>query len=192
MKVFADNGVGVAHCAHTIPRLGFPLTRISAMRQTGVTIGLGVDGCASNDSGSILQDLRLALILHRIGTPAGSDTEQLWLSPYDALLMATRNAARIIGRKDIGQLAVGMSADIAAFKLDRIGYAGSYGDPLSAFLMAGCDPYAHLTMVNGDVVVWKGKLKHSDEGRIFSDATAATERLIKQANWLQTRSTAQQ
>ncbi|MDF2118018.1 amidohydrolase family protein [Roseiarcaceae bacterium H3SJ34-1] len=182
MKVFADNGVGIAHCAHTIARLGFPLTRISAMRRYGVAVGIGVDGCASNDSGSILHDLRLALILHRIGTPLGTDTQEAWLSPYDALLMATRDGARIIGRNDIGRISVGCAADIAAFRLDRVGYAGSWGDPLSALLLAGCDPYAHLTMVNGAVVVWNGRLVNADETAIISKASQATRRIIDRAS----------
>jgi len=184
MRAFADNGVGVAHCAHTLPRLGFPLTRISQMRKFGVAIGIGVDGCASNDSGSILHDLRLALILHRAGTPAGTDTQAAWLSPYDALLMATRDGARIIGRSDIGQLAPGFAADIAAFKLDRVGYAGSYGDPLSALLLAGCDPYAQMTMMGGSVVVWNGEFTQHDESVIMTEASAATERIIRRANMI--------
>jgi len=179
MKEFSDNDVGVAHCAHTIPRLGFPLTRISAMREHGVTVGIGVDGCASNDSGSILHDMRLALLLHRIGTPAGSDTEECWLSPYDILLMATRNGAAILGRSDIGQISTGKEADIAAFKLDRVGYAGTWRDPLAALLLAGCDPYAYLTMTSGRVVVFNGQLVSFDEKRILADAYAATETLIR-------------
>lgn len=179
MKEFADANVGVAHCAHTIPRLGFPLARISAMREHGVAVGVGVDGCASNDSGSILHDMRLALLLHRIGTPLGTDTETAWLSPYDVLLMATRNGAAILGRTDIGQISVGKAADIAAFKLDRVGYAGTWRDPLGALLLAGCDPYAHLTMANGCIVVLNGQLISADEKRIGLDAHRATEFLIR-------------
>lgn len=178
MKAFSDAGVGVAHCAHTIPRLGFPLTRISALRKFGVSVGIGVDGCASNDSGSILHDLRLALILHRIGATAGTNTDQEWLSPYDALLMATRTGARILGRNDIGQVATGKAADLAAFKLSRVGYAGTWGDPLGALLLAGCDPYAHLTMVGGKVVVHNGKLLSVNEDAVCSRSRIATEKLL--------------
>jgi 8-oxoguanine deaminase len=181
MESFADAGVGIAHCAHTIARLGFPLTRISAMRQFGVAVGIGVDGCASNDGSSILHDLRLALILHRVGTPSGTDIEPAWLSPYEALLMATRDGARIIGRGDIGQISVGYTADISAFKLDRLGYAGSWGDSLSSLLLAGCDPYPHLRMVGGGVVVWNGRLVQANENSIILEAASATERILVRA-----------
>jgi cytosine/adenosine deaminase-related metal-dependent hydrolase len=181
MKEFAQAQVGVAHCAHTIARLGFPLTRISAMREHGVAVGIGVDGCASNDSGSILHDMRLALLLHRVGTPAGTDTERSWLSPYDVLLMATRNGAAILGRDDIGQISPGKAADIAAFKLDRVGYAGTWRDPLGALLLAGCDPYAHLTMIDGRIAVLNGQLVAADEQRIVSDAHRATESLLRKS-----------
>jgi 8-oxoguanine deaminase len=92
MRRLGDAGVGVAHCAHTVPRLGFPVTRIATLRRSGVVVGIGVDGSASNDSGSLLHDLRLALILHRAGTAPGTDAETAWLSPDDALWMATRRA----------------------------------------------------------------------------------------------------
>src|SRR6185295_2157166 len=129
MQAFADNGAGIAHCPRTIPRLGFPLTRISAMRKYGVKVGVGVDGAASNDSGSLIGDMRLALILHRIGTPAGTDTEKEWLEPVDVLQMATATAASILGRDDIGRIAPGCRADIAAFSLQRVDYAGGITDP---------------------------------------------------------------
>lgn len=179
MSRFAASGVGVAHCPRTIARLGFPLTRITAMRERAVTVGIGVDGSASNDSGSILNDLRLALVLHRIGTPPGTDTSRAWLSPYDALLMATRNGARILNRTDIGALASGKQADLAAFRLDRVGYAGCVSDPLSALLLAGCDPYAHLTMVGGRIVVREGRLLSDDEPTIVAGANAAARRLLE-------------
>jgi 8-oxoguanine deaminase len=181
MGRFADNGVGIAHCPRAIPRLGFPLTRIAAMRERGVTVGLGVDGSASNDSGSILNDLRLALILHRIGTPPGTDTDRAWLAPYDALLMATRNGARILGRDDIGSLEPGKMADLAAFKLDRVGYAGCVSDPLGALLLAGSDPYADLTMVGGRTVVRDGKLVSDDEPMIVERANAAARLMLERS-----------
>jgi 8-oxoguanine deaminase len=146
-----------------------------------VTVGIGVDGSASNDSGSILNDLRLALILHRIGTPVGTDTDRAWLAPYDALLMATRNGARILGRDDIGSLEPGKMADLAAFKLGRVGYAGCVSDPLDALLLAGSDPYAYLTMVGGRTVVRDGKLVSDDEPMIVERANAAASLMLERS-----------
>jgi 8-oxoguanine deaminase len=181
MQAFAENGVGVAHCPRTIPRLGFPLTRISAMRKYGIKVGIGVDGSASNDSGSMLGDMRLALILHRIGTPAGTDTEKEWLDPLDVLQMATVVPASILGRTDIGRIAPGCRADLAAFNLNRVDYAGGVTDPIGSLLMAGAWSRAALTMVDGRVLVRDGKLIEHDENSIVEEANTASRRMFTQA-----------
>ena len=181
MQAFAENGVGVAHCPRTIPRLGFPLTRISAMRKHGINVGIGVDGSASNDSGSMLGDMRLALILHRIGTPAGTDTEKEWLDPFDVLQMATVVSASILGRTDIGRIAPGCRADIAAFSLNRVDYAGGVTDPIGNLLMAGAWSRAALTMVDGRVLVRDGSLTGHDENVIVREANEASRRMFTNA-----------
>ena len=74
----------------------------------------------------------------------------------EALELATTGSARCLGRDDIGQLSPGRSADVAIFSLDEIGYSGA-GDPLAALLL--CHPTrVHTLLVNGNVVVEKGRL----------------------------------
>ncbi len=181
IAAFADEGCGVAHCPRTVIRLGYPATRITAMRRRGMTVGVGVDGSASNDGGSMLSDLRLALMLHRVNSAPDVEPSRDWLTPYDGLLMATRDGAALLGRTDIGQLAPGKMADIAAFDLRRVAYAGGLADPLGGLLMAGSDSNAALTMVNGKVVVRDGKLVHLDEARLVSRTNAAAQRMLEQA-----------
>jgi 8-oxoguanine deaminase len=181
MQVFAENGVGVAHCPRTIPRLGFPLTRIGTMRRYGLNVGVGVDGSASNDSGSLLNDMRLGLILHRIGTPASADTERAWLQPLDMLHMATTVAASILGRDDIGRVAPGCRADIAAFNLKRVDYAGGITDPIGSLLMAGSWSRTTLTMVDGCVLVRDGLLTSHDEDSIVDEANESSRRMFTDA-----------
>jgi cytosine/adenosine deaminase-related metal-dependent hydrolase len=181
MQIFAERQVGIAHCPRTIPRLGFPLTRISAMRKHGVSVGIGVDGSASNDSGAMIGDMRLAMILHRIGTPPDTDTEREWLEPADLLDMATRTGAEILGRDDIGVIAKGRRADITAFSMNRVDYAGGVTDPLGNLLMAGCLSRAAFTMVEGRVVVRDGKLTEYDEDRIVEEANESSRRMFAKA-----------
>ena len=80
MSMLADAGAGIAHCARMLPRMGFPVTRITEMRRRNLPVGVGTDGSSSNDSGSILNDLRLALVLHRIATPQGSTRSRAEIS----------------------------------------------------------------------------------------------------------------
>ena len=181
IDAFAGEGCGVSHCPRTAVRLGYKVPRITRMRQRGVTVGIGVDGAASNDSGSMLSEVRLAHLLHRIDTGTHTVPERDWLTPYDTLLMATRNGARILGRDDIGHLAPGMAADIAAFDLRRAAYAGAVADPLGGLVLAGSDASAALTVVNGRVVVEKGRLASGDEAAIVVRGNRAAERLLSAA-----------
>jgi cytosine/adenosine deaminase-related metal-dependent hydrolase len=151
------------------------------MRKHGVKVGIGVDGSASNDSGSLLGDMRLALILHRVGTPPGTDTEKAWLDPIDMLHMATVVAASILERDDIGRIAPGCRADIAAFSLKRVDYAGGVTDPIGSLLMAGAWSRATLTMVDGRVLVRDGRLTSHDEESIVEEANECARRILTDA-----------
>jgi len=130
---------------------------------------LGVDGSASNDSGHLLNEARQALLLQRAqGDPAA-------LSAREALELATRGGAAILGRDDIGQIAAGKSADIVAFRLDGLEMAGALHDPLAALVF--CQPQrVDLSIINGRIVVEDGQLLTADVPRIV----AAHNRLSRQ------------
>jgi cytosine/adenosine deaminase-related metal-dependent hydrolase len=181
MRRCADAGVAVAHCPRMILRLGARVTPVHDMLAAGMRVGVGVDGGASNDSGSMLGEMRVALLLHRLAGGEGEVPWQQWLSPYRLLCMATRDAAAIIGRNDIGRLETGACADLAAFDLDSVAYAGARTDPLSALLLAGDDDRAALVMVGGQILVRDRRLLIADERAISARVDAATERLIAQA-----------
>lgn len=184
LNALGDSGCGVAHCPRTAIRLGYPNPRIADMRRRGIKVGIGVDGGASNDDGTLLGDLRLGLLLHRLcAGPEVSPTDD-WLTPYDALLMATRVGASILRRSDIGHLAPGMAADIAAFDLRSVAYAGAMLDPLGALLMCGADSSSALTVVAGRIVVENRTLLCLDERRLVADANAAAEALAGRAERL--------
>lgn len=181
MTAIADAGASIAHCPRCIVRLGKKVARVGHWRAHGINVGIGVDGPASSDSSNMLNELRLAMMLHRVGGYEDSEPAEQWMTPEDVLWMATRGGARALGRDDIGQLAPGKAADIAAFPLRRLSLAGAVIDPLAALLMAGSDPYASLTIVNGRVRVRDGHMVDVDEMRAFDGANAAARRLLNAA-----------
>jgi cytosine/adenosine deaminase-related metal-dependent hydrolase len=181
MNAIAGAGASIAHCPHCIIRLGKKAARLGHWRAHGINIGLGVDGPASSDTSNMLNEMRLAMMLHRVGGYEDGEAADQWLTPADVLWMATRGGARAIGRDDIGQLAPGKAADIAAFPLRRLSMAGAVLDPLAALLMAGSDPYASLTMVNGKVRVRDGHMVDVDEMRALDGANTAARRLLEAA-----------
>jgi 8-oxoguanine deaminase len=181
MRAIADAGASLAHCPHCIVRLGKKVARVGHWRAHGINVGIGVDGAASSDSSNMINELRLALVLHRVGGYPDTEPADQWMSPEDVLWMATRGGARALCRNDIGQLAPGKAADIAAFPLRRLSHAGAVLDPLGGLLFAGCDPYAALTVVNGVVRVRDGRMVDVDETRAFDGTNSAARRLVEAA-----------
>ena len=181
MSAIADAGASLAHCPRCIVRLGKKVARVGHWRAHGINVGIGVDGAASSDMSNLLNELRLALVLHRVGGYEDSEEADQWMTPQDVLWMATRGGARALGRNDIGQLAPGKAADLAAFPLRRLSLAGAVLDPLGGLLLAGSDPYAALTIVNGRVRVRDGRMVDVDETRALDGANAAATRLLTAA-----------
>jgi len=181
MKAIAAAGASLAHCPRCIVRLGKKVARVGHWRSHGINVGIGVDGAASSDMSNLLNEMRLALVLHRIGGYEDSEPANQWMTPQDVLWMATRGGARALGRDDIGELRAGKAADIAAFPLRRLSHAGAITDPLGAVLLAGSDPYASLVIVNGRVRVREGHMVDVDETRALEGANAAALRLLRAA-----------
>jgi len=153
---FAATGTGVAHCPTSNMRLASGIAPVRAMLDRGVRVGLGVDGSASNDSGSLVGEARQAMLLQRVGLGPAA------LTAREALRLATRGGASVLGREDIGVLAPGMAADIVAFDLRGIDFAGALHDPVAALVF--CAPQrASLVVVNGQIVVRGGEFARFDE-----------------------------
>jgi cytosine/adenosine deaminase-related metal-dependent hydrolase len=174
---FAVLGVGIAHCPRTILRLGYRIPRLHEWRRAGVRAGIGADGAASNDGGAFIADVRLALLLHRANNP-DADT---WLAPEEALAMATSEAAAILRRPELGAIAPGRRADLAAFDLSGLDCAGALQDPVAGFLLAGTATRARMTMVDGRVRVRDGRLITGDERAIAAETNARSAALRERA-----------
>lgn len=129
IRLFADTRTGVAHCPCSNCRLGSGIAPVRAMRDAGVPVGLGVDGSASNDAGNLMAEARQTMLLQRVAN--GADA----MSAREALYIATRGGAEVLGRTDCGQITVGKRADIAIWDVSGIESAGSW-DP-AALLLAG-------------------------------------------------------
>jgi len=155
MALFARSGTGVAHCPCSNMRLASGIAPIRAMRDAGVSVGIGVDGSASNDAGHMLAEVRMAMLLQRVaGGPVNGPSA---MSAREALAIATLGGAKVLNRDDIGALSVGMAADIVTVPLDDIGMAGAQHDPLAALLFCQVPRVRH-SIVNGRVVVRDGRL----------------------------------
>lgn len=160
IAAFAKTGTGVAHCPGSNMRLASGIAPIRAMRDAGVPVSIAVDGSASNDSGHLLGEARLALLLQRVASGPSA------MSAREALEIATRGGAQVLGRDDIGALAPGMAADVVTVKLDQIGLAGALHDPLAALFFCHVPQVTH-SIVQGRAVVRDGQLTTLDLPRLI-------------------------
>ena len=153
--MFARTGTGIAHCPCSNMRLASGIAPIRKMIDAGVAVGLGVDGCASNDSGHMLGEVRQAMLLQRVGF--GPDA----MTARQALEIATLGGAKVLNRDDIGALKPGMAADIVMFNLEQIGFAGAWHDPVAALVFCTPSNVAY-SIINGRIVVRDGQLTSVD------------------------------
>lgn len=163
-------GVGVAHCPGSNMMLASGICRNLELEAAGVQVGLAVDGSASNDASNMITEARLALYLQRLRYGASK------VSHLDALRWATSGSAKILGRDDIGRLAVGMQADLAMFKLDELSFAGSH-DPLAALLLCAAHR-ADKVMVAGEWKVEQGRIIGMDMEALKAEQRHQAGRLV--------------
>jgi cytosine/adenosine deaminase-related metal-dependent hydrolase len=169
IDLFARTQTGVAHCPCSNCRLGSGIAPVRAMRDAGVRVGLGVDGSASNDAGNLVAEARQLMLLQRVSR--GADA----MSAREALEIATRGGAEVLGRSDCGVLEVGKRADIAIWDLTGIEAAGSW-DPV-AFLLAGPMKVRDL-FVEGREVVRQGRMKTIDLAATIGRQNRLAQKLI--------------
>jgi 8-oxoguanine deaminase len=165
----ARAGTAVTHCACSNQVLASGTCPVCAMEEAGVAVGLGVDGSASNDSSNLMQEVRAAFLLQRGRYGIGK------VSHRDALRWATKGSAACTGRADVGDIAVGMLADLALFKLDELRFSGS-GDPLAALVLCGAHR-ADRVMVGGRWIVENGQIPGLDLADLIRRHSAAARKL---------------
>ena len=153
LRVLAKTGTGVAHCPISNMKLSSGIARIPEMLELGVPVGLAVDGSASNDGSSLMEELRVAFLLHRLNASRRAPT-----------------GARLLGRDDIGQLAVGKCADLFMIDSRRLELVGSCFDPKSVLGTVGVRGPVDYTVVHGRVTVAQGHLMTVDEERLAQEA----------------------
>ena len=183
IQMFAHTGCGVAHCPSSNMRLASGIAPVAAYLKAGVKVGLGVDGSASNDGSHMLAEARQAMLLARLASSLGGASLSTPQAPAlmtarQALELATRGGAAVLGRDDIGSLEVGKCCDFAAFRLDHLAYAGGLHDPAAALVF--CAPQqVDVLVVGGRVVVDGGQLITIDVPRLVERHNRAARRLLE-------------
>jgi cytosine/adenosine deaminase-related metal-dependent hydrolase len=134
---------------------------------------LGVDGSASNDGSHLLAEARQAMLLQRVGGDPAA------MSAREALWIATRGGASVLGRDDVGVLAPGMAADFIGYRLDVLSLAGgAVHDPLAALVFCN-PPRVDLSVINGRVRIQDGALLDNDLPPLIERHNAIARALVR-------------
>jgi 8-oxoguanine deaminase len=169
MKRLAKAKTSISHCACSNQLLASGCCPVCDMEENGVSIGLGVDGSASNDESNLMQEVRAAFLLQRNRYGVGK------VSHKDALRWATRGSAACMGRPELGEIAIGKRADLALYRLDELRFSG-YGDPLAALVLCGAHR-ADRVMIDGKWAVENGAIPGLDLPDLIARHTAAAHKV---------------
>jgi len=173
--VMAKTGTGLSHCPAPATLGGFPIIDIPAMQKVGMTLSLGCDGSATNDSSNLLDSLRMAYLMQSFHSKqrGGSPT------PNEMLKIATVGGAGMLGRSDLGSLEPGKGADLFMVDISRLEMAGTTHDPANLLARTGMTGPVWLTMINGKVVYHDGIITGIDENLLFEKAEKACDLSIR-------------
>ncbi|WP_333650679.1 8-oxoguanine deaminase [Lacrimispora sp.] len=173
LALLAETKTGVAHCPVSNMKLSSGVARIPEMMEKGVPVGLAVDGSASNDGSNLLEEMRVAYLLHRLTYGRTAPTG------YDILKLATVGSAGILGRTDIGSLETGKAADFFMVDTKRFELVGAMVDPKSVLATVGLKSPVDYTVVGGKIAVKQGHLVTVDEEKIQYEADRCFQEFIK-------------
>jgi 8-oxoguanine deaminase len=160
------HGVGVCHCPTSNAVLASGFCKTLDLEAAGSPVGLGVDGSASNDASNLMEEVRHALMVNRLGYGSAER-----ITHRDALRWATKGSARCLGRDDIGEIAIGKQADLALFTLDALRFSGAH-DPVAALVHCGANR-ADRVMVAGQWRVIDGAIPGLDTAALIAEHSKA-------------------
>ena len=171
IELFGRTRTGVAHCPCSNLRLASGLAPIRKMRQAGVPVGLGADGAASNDATNLLHEARQAMLIARV-----LDEDAAAMTAREALEIATRGGAAVLGRDDIGVIEPGACADFIAIDIDRPAFAGAH-DLVAALVFCQIDRVDY-SFIHGRRVVDQGRIMTVDLPSVAERAKQLASRLL--------------
>ena len=166
IKLMAENEVGVTHHPTCNLRQRNGISPIFHMLNNGVTVGLGIDGKSINDDDDFIQEMKVCRILHRLPS---LELDSPCLTNHQIFKMSTDNGANLIGFKgEIGRLEPGYKADIVLLDVKNMTYPYTYDehDPIDILLYRGGGRYVDTVLVQGEIVLEKGRPTKVDEVHI--------------------------
>ncbi|KAF1813058.1 atrazine chlorohydrolase/guanine deaminase [Eremomyces bilateralis CBS 781.70] len=176
IAVLAKSGTHVAHCPTSNAKLASGIARVPELLKAGVNIGLGTDGAPCNNTNDLLQEMKMAGIVHKAVT-----YDPTVVSAEEVMEMATIKGAKALGLdKDIGSLEVGKKADFVAIETRSVRMTPFFS-PVSAVVYTATGADVDTVVVNGKTVVEKGRLITMNEDAVVSEAAIHAKEVMERA-----------
>lgn len=172
LQLLKETKTGAAHCPISNMKLSSGVAQITEMLHEGISVGLAVDGSASNDGSNLLEEMRVAYLLHRLNKSADAP------DGYDILKIATVGGAKVLGRNDIGSIEVGKQADCFLIDIRKLELVGALEDPKAMLATIGYKQPVDYTIVAGKITVANGHLTNVDEEKLYADASRVVRRYL--------------
>jgi len=173
IDLLAETRTGVAHCPVSNQKLASGAANIPYMLKKKVPVGLAVDGSASNDSSNMIAELKAAFLMHRLIYGISG------ISAEEVLAMATNGGRDVLNQPEIGSLEEGKAADMFLINTKRLGFAGGLSDSVSALVTCGDSQIVDITIANGKIVVFDGRLVNIHEDKVAEKANKISQKMIE-------------
>ena len=173
MELMKNYHVRVAHNPGSNMKLASGISPVPQLLANDICVALGTDGASSNNNLDMLEEIRLAALLHKVNT-----YDPLAVPALEALKMGTEYGAKAVGLQKLGKLAVGYKADITLFDMDGAAWCPRH-DVLSLLVYSASSSSVDTVIVNGKILMEKGQLLTLDEERILFEANRCAMSLAK-------------
>jgi len=172
IKLLSKKGVKIAHVPESNMKLGSGVADISAMIKNGLTLGLGTDGCSSNNNLDLFSEMDSAAKLAKV-----FDLNPLSLNAAEVLKMATTGGAAVMGlEKEIGTLEKGKKADIIVVDLNQPHLCPLY-DPISALVYSANGADVKDVIVDGRVLMKEREFTTIDPDEVMGRVREISKRI---------------
>ncbi|WP_321798099.1 amidohydrolase family protein [Caballeronia sp. J97] len=171
IAMLAETGSGCSHCPVSNARLGSGIAPAPQMAAAGVPMSLAVDGVASNESGSMINEAHFAWLVHRAAQGASATTVE------ETIHWGSAGGAGVLGLDAVGTLEVGKAADLVLYDIDDPRFYG-YHDLAVAPVASGEPVRVRYNIVNGRVVVDNGVIPLLDLDALRREAAVGVKALL--------------
>ena len=171
IEIMKEKNIRVAHNPGSNMKLASGIAPVCRLMDEGITVALGTDGASSNNNLDMLEEVKLAALLHKVDS-----LNPVAIPALEAIRLGTENGAKAIGLKDVGRIEKDYKADIVLYDMKDIQWQPRY-NPISLLVYSANSSSVDTVIVDGKILMEHGELKTLDEEKIIFNFNQCFNRL---------------